>query len=211
MPINSEPWYSGSTYGVFFITQEHVMYQNWDDRDLRKEHNWYQTTDNRLPPGDPWFPYNSEVILAPKKYNDPGATIATNPFPVYRFADVLLIYAEASAIVSGVPTEEGMEALNMVRRRAYGYDPMQSSPVDLKITDYSSLELFIDRIVQERGYEFQFEAKRWFDLVRTGRVYSVIKEQTGRDVADKHLLWPIPQIEIDLNEGLSQDDQNPGY
>jgi len=99
----------------------------------------------------------------------------------------------------------------MIRRRAYGYNPIQTSPVDLDIADYPNTETFIDRVVQERGYEFQMEGKRWFDLVRSGRVFEVMETSIGRQVTETHLLWPIPQEEFDLNEALDPSDQNPGY
>ncbi len=128
----------------------------------------------------------------------------------YRYADVLLIYAEASAQAAG-PTADGVEKLNMVHRRAYGLDPLQPSSVDFQLAAYTT-ETFTDLVVQERGYEFQLEGKRWFDLVRSGRVKEVMKNNIGREVADKHLLWPIPRIEFDLNKGLDPTkDQNPGY
>jgi starch-binding outer membrane protein, SusD/RagB family len=99
----------------------------------------------------------------------------------------------------------------MVHRRAYGYDPSQPSPADFNLSDYD-LNAFIDLVIRERGYEFQFEGKRWFDLVRSGKVKEVMKDNISRDVADKHLLWPIPAIEFDLNKGLDKSkDQNPGY
>jgi len=74
-----------------------------------------------------------------------------------------LIYAEAAASAEGAPTAAALETLNMVHRRAYGYDPNQPSPVDMALGDFT-LESFVDRVIQERGYEFQFEGKRWFDL-----------------------------------------------
>lgn len=99
----------------------------------------------------------------------------------------------------------------MVHRRAYGLDPLLPSLVDFKLADYTKTT-FTDLVIQERGYEFQLEGKRWFDLVRSGRVKEVMKENIGIDIADKDLLWPIPRIEFDLNKGLDKTkDQNPGY
>lgn len=211
LPRIEEPWWSGTAYGMFYITKEHLMYRNWNSNDLRKQFTWFVTEDNRLPSGDPWYPFDSETILAPKKYTAPGTTVATNPFPAYRYSYILLLYAEASARISGNPTVDGIEALNMVHRRAYGYNSQHSSPVDFKGSDFANLDLFLDKVLEERGYEFQFEGKRWFDLVRTGKAAPIIKEYEGRVIAEKAYLWPIPPLEMDLNEALSLDDQNPGY
>jgi hypothetical protein len=82
--------------------------------------------------------------------------------------------------------------------------------VDFNLLDYS-LESFVNLVIMERGYEFQFEGKRWFDLVRAGKANEVMVSAIGREVAEKHLLWPIPAIEFDLNEALLPSDQNPGY
>ncbi len=65
----------------------------------------------------------------------------------------------------------------------------------------------------ERAYEFMLEFKRWFDLKRLGkdRLKAIIKQSLGKDVADAHLLFPIPKQEIDNNPDISASDQNPGY
>lgn len=199
--IGNEGWFGSAGYGIFPWRAESVFYSNWSNDDLRKEFNWYETVDQPDP---------GVTALEPKKYNAPGATTATFDLTAYRYADVLLIYAEATARAEGSPTTAGLEALNMVHRRAYGYNPIQPSPVDLILSDYD-LDSFVARVIQERGYEFQFEGKRWFDLVRAGVADEVMMELIGRGVADKALLWPIPSLEFDLNEAMDQNDQNPGF
>jgi hypothetical protein len=205
------PWFGSAGYGVVNWHNGAKFYTDWNDSDFRKGFNWYRDTkSNPFLANQPAFPSTGVTILSPKKYNNPGANIETFSLPLYRYADVLLIYAEASARAAG-PTADGMEKLNMVRRRAYGYDPLQPAPVDFKLADYDPTA-FTDLVIQERGYEFQFEGKRWFDLVRAGTVKEVMKNSISREVADKHLLWPIPAIEFDLNTGLDRSkDQNPGY
>lgn len=214
MEINNKPWFGSNGYGFFQLPKESVFYKNWNDNDLRKEFNWYNTNDPKpFLSGQSAFLIGASV-LSPKKYNDPTgrATISTFSYPIYRYAELLLIYAEASARANGGPTADGMEKLNMVHRRAYGLDPLQTSSIDFNITDYNTTDKFIDLILQEIGYEFQFEAKRWFSLVRTGKVKEVMKNSIDRVVADKALLWPIPSIEFDLNEAMDRSkDQNPGY
>lgn len=69
-------------------------------------------------------------------------------------------------------------------------------------------------VVLERGYETIDEGgKRWLDLLRLGREYAktVIREVQGKEIADRHFLWPIPTAEIDLNDAIDEGEQNPGY
>ena len=107
-------------------------------------------------------------------------------------------------------TPEAMEALNQVHRRAYGYAPEATSAVDFKIADYDT-NSFVDLVLQERAYEFIFEGKRWLDLKRTGTAATTILDVKGITIAEKHYLWPIPQAELDFNDLMGPEDQNPGY
>ncbi|HSI74307.1 MAG TPA: RagB/SusD family nutrient uptake outer membrane protein [Lunatimonas sp.] len=206
------PWWGAQGYGIHTWHTSSRFYSEWSDSDLRKSFGWYVETSRTNPflAGQPAFPSSGVTLISPKKYNDPDAIISTFDLPVYRYADLLLIYAEASARANGSPTLDGMEKLNMVHRRAYGQPAQLPSVVDFNLSDYN-LESFIDLVIRERGYEFQFEGKRWFDLVRAGKANEVMVNAIGREVAEKHLLWPIPAIEFDLNESLLPSDQNPGY
>ena len=111
---------------------------------------------------------------------------------------------------AGAPTAEAVEALNKVHRRAYGYDPNAPSPADVNIADYDE-ESFVDLVIQERGYEFIFEGKRWFDLKRTGKADEILLANRGIAIAPVHYLWPIPVNEMNFNDALNASDQNPGY
>ncbi len=62
--------------------------------------------------------------------------------PCYRYAEILLIYTEASAQAAG-PTPDVVEKLTMVKRRAYGLNPLQPSLVDFKVEDYTTKPLQI--------------------------------------------------------------------
>lgn len=177
-------------------------YQNWDDGDIRKE-LWDQI-DFGLGPN----------TLVSSKYIDPEAISqvgAGNDLPIYRYADVLLFFAEADCRVNGSITPAAMEALNEVRRRAYGFDPKSSSEKDYAISDYT-VDSFMDLLIQERGYEFMYEGKRWLDIKRMGKVDELIQYGKGRTLADMHLLWPIPLSELNYNDAMDASvDQNPGY
>lgn len=190
-------------YYALYTSDDNPVYQGWDNNDLRKTFNWYR-----------WDVGLGKTTYLGKKFIDRTASNnngASNDYPLYRYADVLLIYAEAAAIANGAPTALAMERLNIVHRRAYGRNPMQASDVDFNLTDYN-LESFLDLVLQERGYETQLEGKRWLDLKRTGKAREIIKAATGKDVAEKHFLWPIPVSEMNFNELLNPaTDQNPGY
>lgn len=194
------PYLGISGYMAIYGTENNPVYSSWDNKDLRKTYGWYK-----------WdFGLGSNTILN-KKFADPGIQTPRNDFPMYRYTDLLLVYAEASCQTAGSPTADGMEKLNMVHRRAFGFNPLQPSPVDFKLSDYGK-ESFITLVIKERGYETQAEGKRWLDLKRTGKVKEYIKAATGKDVANIHLLWPIPVSEINYNKAIDPNkDQNPGY
>lgn len=116
------------------------FYKEWEDGDLRKE--LWQLVDFGL--GD------STIVNG--KYAEPEAvdnTGAGNDIPIYRYSELLLIYAEASARVDGL-SEENLEAINQVHRRAYGLDPLVESEIDYVLTDMT-LDDFLDLILQEKG------------------------------------------------------------
>jgi hypothetical protein len=136
-----------------------------------------------------------------------------NDIPVYRFSDILLMSAEAEVRSTGIVSSVAMERLNMVHRRAYGYPVFITSPVDFKISDYTK-DSFIELVIKERGYETACEGKRWNDLKRLGKTKcrEIIKAGTGKDIVDKHFLFPIPVAELTYNSKINPaTDQNPGY
>jgi len=179
------------------------FYMEWNDNDIRK-HLW-DMIDFGL----------GETTLVSKKFVDQSAVTgnnAGNDMPVYRYAEALLNFAEADCKANGVPSEEGMEALNAVHRRAYGLNPNQPSEIDYDLMNYNDEESFVELVLRERGYEFQFEGKRWFDLKRTGTAQEKVMWNRGITIADRHFLWPIPNGELDYNNAMDpSSDQNPGY
>jgi hypothetical protein len=180
--------------------------KNWDRADLRYYYNWY--------PSDVGVPQKTTVLL--KKFSDRKATVqaaANNDYPLYKYSDVLLFYAEAEAAANNAVTADAVEKLNMVRRRAYGKPAnTPDAGIDFAVGDFASPDAFVRRVVLERGYESVGEGKHWFDLKRLGLVKEVIQEVEGLTVADKHMLWPIPPREFNGNTALDPTkDQNPGY
>ena len=131
--------------------------------------------------------------------------------PVLRLADVYLILAEAVGPTGGA--DGGLEAINIVRRRAFGLPLNSPSPRDLTVNTSN----FTDAVLRERLYELAFEFDRWFDLKRTGKLVPRMAEQSAflntlgikRGVPTaKNLVLPIPQSELDANPALKQ---NAGY
>ena len=121
-------------------------------------------------------------------------------YTVLRYADVLLMYAEALNELG--QTTAALPYLNQVRSRA-------ALPA-LTGLNQADLRLALER---ERRVEFLFEGHRWFDLVRTGRARTVLNahyasQRLNFSVEEYELLFPIPLAEIELNPALVQ---NPGY
>lgn len=134
------------------------------------------------------------------------SNVAIN-FPIIRYADILLSFAEATNEQSG-PTAEALEYVNQVRRRAFGKAIFTPDPtVDLVGLTTAQLR---DAIREERKKEFVQEGQRWFDLVRWGTLVSEVKKVTAKNsVSERNNLYPIPQSERNIDPiGLPQ---NPGY
>ncbi|WP_281323348.1 RagB/SusD family nutrient uptake outer membrane protein [Flavobacterium aestivum] len=135
----------------------------------------------------------------------PG-NVAIN-FPLIRYADILLSFAEATNEQSG-PTAEALEAVNQVRRRAFG-KPIFTPDATVDLIGLTNVQLRA-AIREERKKEFVQEGQRWFDLVRWGTLVSEVKKVTAKNsVSERNNLYPIPQSERNIDPvGLPQ---NTGY
>lgn len=125
-------------------------------------------------------------------------------FAIMRYAEVLLILAEASNEVSG-PSAEAYDAINQVRARA-----RNGNPDVLPDLNGLSQEDFREAVLHERRMEFVNEGQRWYDLVRTGNLIEYVKRAKGDKTNPQEFnsVFPIPQREIDINPKLTQ---NPNY
>ncbi|MFS4457404.1 RagB/SusD family nutrient uptake outer membrane protein [Maribacter sp. 2304DJ31-5] len=126
--------------------------------------------------------------------------------PILRYAEVLLIYAEAANMAEGSPSASALEAINQVRRRANNLDS-NTPDASVDLTAGISQGDFDDAVIAERAWELAFEHKRWFDLVRKKMVVEV-NQDLHPNVTENNRLLPKPATEVDLIEGL---EQNPGY
>lgn len=141
--------------------------------------------------------YNVRKFLVPVSQQANYYSGSKN-FPVLRFADVLLMKAEALNELG--KTSEAEIPLNAVRHRA-GLDDL----------DGIGQQQFREAVYHERRMELAFEGHRWFDLIRIGDGQYALDflHSIGRlNAQKKHLLFPIPQAEIDRNPNL---EQNTGY
>ena len=120
--------------------------------------------------------------------------------PIIRYAEVLLIYAEAKSEANNGPTDSAFWAIDKVRTRA---------GIPKLIDTYPGLttDQFRDTVFQERRKELVFEYQRWFDIARRGADYYVktLKAAGKTNAAPRHIYFPIPQREIDLNPNLKQN------
>jgi len=134
-----------------------------------------------------------------KYREDPNAVgSSSNDIPFLRYADILLSRAEALNELNG-PNQESIDLINEVREVA-GVN-------DLILSNYSTKESLRDAILAERGWEFHTEGLRREDLIRHGKFISSAIER-GWPAKDYMVLYPIPQVEIDANPNIQQ---NEGY
>ncbi len=154
---------------------------------------------------------------------------ATMNYTIIRFADVLLMAAEAEIEVGSL--DQALEYINMVRRRAaneatWVKNPDGSNAANYVISEYPS---FTDKahateaLRMERKLELSGEGHRFFDLVRWGIAADylnayltyeskllVTKFGGATFTAGKNEYYPIPQTQIDI-QGSDVLSQNPGY
>jgi hypothetical protein len=219
---------SPELYGYGEIGATAVLYRKYDDiHDVRRNRNlatyyFSPTTSGNLKDTLPFAAtdiYNrdtgkwriQEELLSPRSVD-----FSTTNFPLLRYADVLLMYAEAENEVSG-PTTLALDALNEVRTRAKARKFLT--------TDAPSKEAFRKIIQDERARELCFEALRKFDLIRWGIFIDVMKDVEldilsnapsalqysafgYSNVKERNLLLPIPSLEMSLNNSMRQ---NPGF
>lgn len=187
----------GSSFGAVFPEVDY--YEAYPD-DYRKEVNFF-TEWSDFPETDTTVTFEPHFF----KYHDTGQTQSKRSsvnFPLFRYADVLLMYAEAANEANGGPTAQAYEALNQVRQRAR-YNQSDSVLPDLSGLTQSG---FRDAVLQERHWELVGEGKRWFDLKRTDQLVEKLQAD-GKNIQEKNRLFPLPNIELELNDW----QQNPGY
>lgn len=196
-PIANSPVY-GNTSPLYNTA---LPYNN---RDPRLRATVFTNLDN-TPGGKKIWAYSANIRFAPKKYSMITSTQyngGPQNYYMIRYADVLLMYAEAENEAVGADPSV-YDAVNKVRNRA----GMPDYPANLSQEDMRSY------IRDERRWEFALEHQRYFDILRWRIADSVIPPIGGVKVFTnpRDYLWPYPQNEMDNNPALKAQGQNEGW
>lgn len=194
------------------------VFNEWNDDDYRK---WVSFDDSIAVDGVlvPYTEFDNTQRPHIAKYSRfPGNSsgdgrYSDHNYSAFRYAEVLLIAAEAGAEVNGVNAEV-IGYVNQIRERARNWGGEVSSTVPEDITTTPSKEEFIDIVLNDRRLELAFEYKRWYDIKRRRLGEEVF---LGPDAREPHpnfdpsrdYLFPLPAEELDINPNLRP--QNPGY
>jgi len=171
------------------------LFAAFDSKDLRKD---ITVAKGITGLNGTYIPLSSTGVSAfTKKYMGPLIMSYDSKanWKVIRYADVLLMYAEA--LNENGKTNEALGVLNQVRTRA-------------GLTGYTNLtqDATREQIYQERRFELYLEGQRWFDLVRTGRALSVMQPFGMKPYMT---VFPIPLSQIELINNRAVFPQNQGY
>lgn len=198
--VRQSNWgYFGAQYRVYTS-----FYESFEEGDTRAQpflveytnpNNGAVTKFNRNDAGQPL-----DNVRSFKYAPDPDAIGVQhgNDIPILRLADIIMTKAEALNELNG-PNQESIDLINQIRLRA------QVDPIDLG--DFSTTESLNDFILAERGREFYDEGLRRQDMIRHGKFISNAVSR-GLDAKPFHVLYPIPQAQLDNNPNL---EQNTGY
>lgn len=194
-PYDNSEFVTG--WGFCLPSQE--LYDLYDEDDARRDVTIYDLRDQQ----DSYSQGRDDTGLFNKKYIPRKADDRAGSDPLnfannyrsIRYADVLLMAAEADAQSEGANAET---YLNQVRARAYGDNSH----------DYTAAEGdILEAIYSERRKELAGEGHRFFDLVRTGQAAAAIPGFT----ANKNEVFPIPLVELELANAVGRWGQNQGY
>lgn len=219
----------GSSTALINVTYYH--YLKYDEGDLRRDWNcapyrYDRNTTNKIYWG-PSHLYNRNVGKYRREFETllPKLSYGTpQNFPLLRYSDVLLMYAEAENELNNEPTTAAYDAVKLVRDRAYGNllpDAVYNSAAN--IPSGLTQEEFREFIREERTKELCFEALRKYDLIRWGIFLPTMQEVAEhfdenapaawiwgalafKNVEKKHLLFPIPIHDTSLHSDLGQND-----
>ncbi len=194
------------------------FYNSFESGDLRAvdQKGWfyltYYTNGNGAPfdLGAPYI-FKHFNVTANGTFGVKGTAKDNLNVPIIRFAEVLLIYAEAQNEADGAPNQQAYDALKRVRDRA------QLATPDIGTFDQTT---FREAVWRERWHELCFEGITWFDMVRLRKVYNNatngfddfvghVNANSGQALQEKHLLFPLTKAEMVNNPNLTP--QNPGY
>lgn len=150
--------------------------------------------------------YKKYLEMEGTDWNNMGKYIdwwSSRTIPVIRYAEVLLVYAEAQAMADGTPNALAYKCLNRIRERA----GLSDVPTGLGGSDFAKA------VIDERKWEFagMEPCARWFDMIRTETVAAATEKRDAaetplvnrpNDTTHEHYFAPIPQHDTQLNPGL---------
>src|SRR5690606_14796747 len=212
----------GHSYGIIRTTEKY--YRLFETGDLRRD--WtiapyrYNGT-SKVKHGATEI-YVRDIGKWRREYElDKTTSLSAQNFPLLRYSDVLLMFAEADIMTSNAaPSPEAEEAFNQVRRRAFGLPP--TTPGSDQDVSGMNHDDFLALIKDERSRELGFEGLRKYDLIRWGDFLKVMSDmeidistsnapvyasRAFQNVQPKHLLFPIPVREMALNRLLTQNPE----
>lgn len=208
-----------SNYGKSYYPSDFAPNAGWSDyyasekfylaypNDERKAHNFmtewntkkgvvnYKKSADKLPAISKYYDYNDGL---------PGKSAQSNGITcIYRYADILLMYAEASVRATNSVSAKATNALQEVQKRAQGYAD------DATVTTTTNPSEFLDAVFDENGWEFFAEMRRWFDLVRLEKLKDVKPTEWVNSLfkANNHYYFPVPYTQIELTNWAN----NAGY
>lgn len=208
-----------SNYGKSYYPSDFAPNAGWSDyyasekfylaypNDERKAHNFmtewntkkgvvnYKKSADKLPAISKYYDYNDGL---------PGKSAQSNGITcIYRYADILLMYAEASVRATNSVSAKATNALQEVQKRAQGYAD------DATVTTTTNPSEFLDAVFDENGWELFAEMRRWFDLVRLEKLKDVKPTEWANSLfkANNHYYFPVPYTQIELTNWAN----NAGY
>jgi hypothetical protein len=200
------------------VVSDRTFFDRFDDRDQRK-YGTFLTHAVNPDNGD------TTVYTLPRyaKYVDLTAPATSSKnrelnASILRYAEVLLVKAEAINELYRQPNQEAYDAINKVRRRAFkavefadGTATIVANDIELRNLDYRGFQQALRR---ERLFELTYEQVRWYDLVRWKVLIKTVKRVSASNkntnITAVHYRFPIPQSQRDLNDKLQQNWGYPG-
>lgn len=191
-----------------------AFYNSFEPGDKRVEEKEFFFTSYYANGNGDVFPLNRPYVfkhfdfVANGRPGTAGTGNAGLNYPLIRYAEVLLIFAEAQNEVLGGPDVDAYAALNAIRTRA-----------ELSQLSGLSQTQFREAVWRERWHELCYEGITWFDMVRLRKVYIEADDafadfvgatlSTAVTLQEKHLLLPLPAQDYRNNTNLRPD--NPGW
>lgn len=201
-PLGSSDYNKGGAGGIYVYSKFYNSFISGDKRKDLLATSYTNSAGTVVPQASIDTRLQTKDLVLMGKYKDPNSVgaYASNNIYLLRLADAYLIAAEAEARLNGATTN-AYTYINTVRTRA-------GIP---NLTTGLSQQAFIDSTLQERSWEFYGEGDRWYDLTRTNKFLRVIPDAVNADYpvrtpAPKNKYFPIPQVEINANPLLEQND-----